>query len=460
MKGADVAAEWVSVGDLVPWDQNPRINDEAVAEVAGSIKRFGWASPIIARRADSMVIAGHTRLKAAQKLGINKVPVRWMDLDPAEARMLALADNKLNERALWDDSALAEVLAELEAEGADLEGLGWDQEELDAIIADAGPDVELPEDVEPSAPPTEPDSKQGEVYELGPHRLVCGDCRDPETVARLVGEDSIAVAFTSPPYASQRTYDESSGFKPIPPDEFVAWFEAVQANVRTHLAEDGSWFVNIKAGSSEGERLLYVIDLTLTHAREWGWRFVDEFCWLRQALPGSPESMGRFKNGWESVYHYAAGAGFKFLPAEVRHESVHAFKYEDQVAAGRDISAASQGLGNNAQSPVGQGLGLAYPSNVIEYKGGANVVGHSAAFPLALPAFFIKAYTDPGDLVFDPFLGSGTTLIAAAKEGRVAAGCELSPAYCDIIRDRWTRWAIEAGQDPGPGALTLERDDG
>jgi site-specific DNA-methyltransferase (adenine-specific) len=137
MKGVDVAAEWVPVGDLVPWDQNPRINDEAVAEVAGSIKRFGWASPIIARRADSMVIAGHTRLKAAQKLGINKVPVRWMDLDPAEARMLALADNKLNERALWDDSVLSEVLAELEAEAADLSGLGWEQSELDALLSGA-----------------------------------------------------------------------------------------------------------------------------------------------------------------------------------------------------------------------------------------------------------------------------------------------------------------------------------
>ena len=131
----DPAAEWIPIGDLVPWDQNPRDNDQSVDEVAGSIRRFGFAAPIIARRADSMVIAGHTRLKAAQKLGINKVPVRWMDLDPAEARMLALADNKLNERALWDDSVLAEVLAELEAEGADLEGLGWDQEELDALIA-------------------------------------------------------------------------------------------------------------------------------------------------------------------------------------------------------------------------------------------------------------------------------------------------------------------------------------
>jgi len=145
----DIAAEWVPVGDLVPWDQNPRHNEDAVAEVAGSIKRFGFAAPIIARRADSMVIAGHTRLKAAHKLGINKVPVRWMDLDPAEARMLALADNKLNERADWDDDLLSGVLAQLQEDGADLEGLGWEQSELDALAATFDPSTVSPEDLPP-----------------------------------------------------------------------------------------------------------------------------------------------------------------------------------------------------------------------------------------------------------------------------------------------------------------------
>jgi len=137
MPAPDIAAEWIPIADLVPWDENPRHNDDAVDEVAGSIQRFGFAAPIIARRADSMVIAGHTRLKAAHKLGINKVPVRWMDLDPAEARLLALADNRLNERAAWDDDTLAAVLEALNAEGVDLEGLGWEQSELDALLSGA-----------------------------------------------------------------------------------------------------------------------------------------------------------------------------------------------------------------------------------------------------------------------------------------------------------------------------------
>ena len=126
-------AEWVSVGDLVPWDQNPRDNDGAVDAVAKSIERFGFASPIIVRKADSVVIAGHTRLKASIKLGLDKVLVRYMDLDPAMARALAIADNKLGELSDWSEG-LGDVLRELKDE-LDLDGLGWSADELEEIIS-------------------------------------------------------------------------------------------------------------------------------------------------------------------------------------------------------------------------------------------------------------------------------------------------------------------------------------
>jgi len=135
MAKREAAAEWTDVGDLVPWEDNPRLNDSAVEKVRESIKRFGFAAPIIARQADGMVIAGHTRLRAAMELGLDKVPVRWMDLDPADARMLALADNKLGEVAEWDDDLLEKVFADLaEDPDLDLSGLGWDEDGLSEIF--------------------------------------------------------------------------------------------------------------------------------------------------------------------------------------------------------------------------------------------------------------------------------------------------------------------------------------
>tara|TARA_Y100001963_G_scaffold35144_1_gene48996 strand:- start:677 stop:1069 length:393 start_codon:yes stop_codon:yes gene_type:complete len=101
--------------------------------------------------------------------------------------------------------------------------------------------------------------------------------------------------------------------------------------------------------------------------------------------------------------------------------------------------------------------GLARPSNVIQIGTGGGTLGnHAAAFPTGLPSFFIKAYSDPGDIIFDPFMGSGTTMIAAANEKRIAMGCEISPAYCDTIRQRWYRWCVKNEVDPGPDALECE----
>lgn len=126
-KEQEVAAVWVDVNDLTPWDENPRINDHAVDEVMQSIKRFGFASPIIARKEDGVIIAGHTRMRAAKQLGLKKVPVRFMDLDPADARILAIADNKLGEIADWDEEALSMILSDID--DVDLEFTGFTEEE-------------------------------------------------------------------------------------------------------------------------------------------------------------------------------------------------------------------------------------------------------------------------------------------------------------------------------------------
>lgn len=142
----DAAATWEAIDSLTPWDRNPRRNDHAVKTVADSIRRFGFGSPIIARTADRVVIGGHTRLKAAQSLGMDKVPVRFLDLDPAEAAALALADNKLGELAEWDEGMVAEVLEDFSLDGTEL---GWTEDELRILSGDGwAPDLEMVEKVD------------------------------------------------------------------------------------------------------------------------------------------------------------------------------------------------------------------------------------------------------------------------------------------------------------------------
>jgi ParB-like chromosome segregation protein Spo0J len=133
----EAAAEWLPIESLTPWADNPRDNAHAVPEVAKSIKRFGFASPIIARPIEGgglEIVAGHTRHKAAISLGLDRVPVRVMDLDPADAKLLALADNRLGELADWT-GGLEDILRDLDDDGIDLDGLGWSSEELDALTA-------------------------------------------------------------------------------------------------------------------------------------------------------------------------------------------------------------------------------------------------------------------------------------------------------------------------------------
>lgn len=134
------AAVWVDVETLTPWSQNPRKNERAIPEVMASIRRFGFGAPILARREDGEIIAGHTRVEAARRLGLDRVPVRYMDLDPADAHLLAIADNKVGEIAEWDTEALASVLRDLDV-GEATEGLGFDEDELRDLLGTLGEDV-------------------------------------------------------------------------------------------------------------------------------------------------------------------------------------------------------------------------------------------------------------------------------------------------------------------------------
>jgi site-specific DNA-methyltransferase (adenine-specific) len=271
----------------------------------------------------------------------------------------------------------------------------------------------------------------GKLILKSKHRLLCGDCRESQAWERLLGGERVNVCMTSPPYASQRKYDESSGFKPIPPDEYVAWWEPLQACVRQHLAADGSFFVNIKPHCEDGERVLYVFDLVLKMRRGWGWRFVDEFCWrnTRNGVPG--EWGNRLKNAFEPIYHFSTSERVKLCHDNIKHESDGVMEYAESKPYTKPNATGS---GFEHGHIVKHGMAL--PSNVIELAPSQGKE-HSAAFPIGLPSFFIRAFSDEGDVILDPFMGSGTSIMAAEALNRQARGIEISPMYCDVICKRY-----------------------
>lgn len=403
-----------------------------------------------------------------------------IECDDATAIRINLVDNKAADEGDYDQAALDAILASLEG---DLVGSGYALSDAELFASEAVTGVEPgtpsadasehtpdPGDTytaadTPDVPeaPAERVTQRGDIWLLGPHRIMCGDCRDDADVDRLLDGATVNLAFTSPPYASQRDYDEESGFKPVPPDDYVEWFAPVAAVVQRVLSDDGSWFVNIKASADGLDTYLYVHDLVIAHAREWGWHYATELCWRRIGVPKSVTL--RFKNQFEPVYQFTKGR-WKMRPESVRHpsdsvpvaggpgsgETSWRAKQGGDVDAGslsfgprsqvtRDLISGRQGQGGS-YGPTGgvhgANPGMAYPGNMLPtFSGDHTATGHTAAFPVGLPQFFVRAYADAGDTVYDPFMGSGSTLLAADREDRVAYGMEISPKYVDVICKRY-----------------------
>lgn len=356
------------------------------------------------------------------------IEVNMTDFDEDEAKKALLTHDPLSAMAEADKVLLDQLLREVDTGDEALQQMMTDLADEAGLYQDDSDATEIEEDEVPE-PPVDPITKPGNLWILGEHRLLCGDSTKAEDVGRLMAGGRINVAFTSPPYASQRKYDESSGFKPIKPDDFVKWFEPIAANVKSHLAADGSWFVNIKEHCEDGQRSLYVKDLAIAHVRQWAWMLVDEFVWKRKGVPGGWEN--RFKNEWEPVFHFAKQTGIKFRKTAVGKQSQHAFTVSDRSKAGRESV-----FDCNADNGKEFHEGLALPGNVVEVNG-QTIKEHNAAFPVGLPVFFIKAFTDKSDAVYEPFCGSGSTLIAAEQLNRKCYGMEISPQYCDVIVKRW-----------------------
>lgn len=422
------------VDDLQPYQGNPRRGN--VEGIGRSLARNGQYRPIVVNRGTYTgrrheILAGNHTTRGAEFVGWTHVAVTWLDVDDDDAARVVLADNKLGDDATYDDDALLALVGSL---ADDLDGTGWSSAEYDKLLAAAAGDDPV-DDVDDDELPPMPEvvvTRRGDVWQLGPHRLICGDARDPGDVEQLLAGAAINLAFTSPPYADARKYDEASEFRPIPPEEYVEWFDAVQANVAEHLAPDGSWFVNAKAKGEGLDTPLWVLDLVIAHVRRWGWHFATEFCWERHGMPKSVTR--RFKNQFEPIYQFARGE-WKMRPQAVMHASDGAIT---PLGKGAGDTSWADGHEHRSFDASRKGPGMAYPGNRIP-QFTTETTGHTAAFPVGLPAWFMRAYTDPGDVVYDPFMGAGTTIIAAHREGRIGYGCEISPKYCDLICTRYQR---------------------
>ena len=211
---------------LVPYAKNARTHSpEQVAQIAASIVEFGFVNPILVDSTDG-IIAGHGRLLAARKLGLAEVPVVVLGhLSEIQRRAYVIADNQLALNAGWNDELLRGVLESLGADGFNLSLVGFSDEELVVLLGSAEPEAAaaVEEEAVPE-PPAQPVTMPGDVWLIGRHRLICGDCRDAAVVGKLMAGASANVAITSPPYATQREYDPTSGFKPVPPEEYVEWY--------------------------------------------------------------------------------------------------------------------------------------------------------------------------------------------------------------------------------------------
>ena len=252
--------------------------------------------------------------------------------------------------------------------------------------------------------------------------VVAGDCLD---VLRAVPAGRIDLIVTSPPYADQR----ASTYGGVHPDEYVDWFMPRAAQFARVLKPDGSLVVNIKEKVVDGQRHTYVLELILAMKKQ-GWLWTEEYVWhKRNCFPGKWPN--RFRDAWERCLHFTRQRQFKMNQDAVMVPIGDWARTRLKTLGTNDVVRHDSRVGNDFAKNISnwQGRERAYPTNVLHLATECGNKGHSAAFPQALPRWFIELFTDPGDTVLDPFAGSGTTLEAALALGRHAMGVELAPDY-------------------------------
>jgi DNA modification methylase len=401
----DLQVCWWPTDKPIPYARNSRkIPERAIDKVAASIKEFGFRQCIVVDK-DGVIICGHTRLLAGKKLGLKQVPVHVADnLTPAQVKAYRLMDNRSHEEAEWDLELLGPELEELRGLDFDLELTGFDDREIDDFLSDPGAD-----DRANAAPPVpeHPAARPGDVWLMGKHRLVCGDCTQADVVAQLLGTVKPALMVTDPPYGIQldSEWRDRAGLNGCGPAEASYMKHRTEGHTNTSISSD------TRADWSEAFELVP----SLQAAYVW-----HASIFTREVLNGL------LRIGFLYPQQVIWNKGRTVLTRThywYQHEPCWYVRKKNAPWFGK--------AGDNStiwDSPS--------PKFIM---GGSKEqkVDHPTQKPIELMRRPILNHTKRGAAVYDPFLGSGTTLIAAELTGRVCYGIELDPKYADVIIQRW-----------------------
>ena len=392
---------------LIPFARNPRTHsEEQISQIAASIQAFGWTNPILVDP-DSVIIAGHARVLSARKLRMAEVPVIVLSgLSEAQRRALVIADNQLALNAGWDEEMLHLELAELQASDFDLELLGFSDEELEKFLADPDELVEglTDEDAAPE-PPESPVSALGDCWTLGKHRLVVGDATVAADVDRLMQGEKADLVFTDPPNnVDYEGYTEDhlkiSGDR-MSDDQFRDFLAKTFASYRRIVKPEASLYVcHPSSWQREFQNALEAAGFNIRCQIIWA---KNTFAW----------GFGRYKFQHEPIFY-----------CHVKGES-------------------DAWYGNKSQSTLWQ-----------ENKPAANRL-HPTMKPVELMVRALSNSSRPGDIVLEPFSGSGSTVIACQRTGRLCRAIEIDPGYVDVAVQRWEEFTGRkaeriSGSEPTP----------
>ena len=412
---------------LKPYARNAKLHSaDQVTRIAASMVEFGWTIPCLVAD-DGELIAGHGRILAAAQLGIQTAPVIVLGhLTETQRIAYRVADNMLADLGTWDEEALAEQVQLLMAVDFDIDLLGFTAEKLNGLLAiddetdgDAAPDdFEGPEEF--------PVSQPGDIWCLGKHRLCCGDSTSKATVASLMVDAKATLMFTSPPYAQQRNYGAAKAA--------ISNWDALMQGVfaAAPMEEEAQLLVNLGLVHRDNEWMPYW-EQWIEWMRAQGWRRFGWYIWDQgPGLPG--DWNGRLAPSHEFIFHFNRRPRKPNKTVESKH-------------AGETLGGGGlRGKDGTVHRKTGFGDAIQthrIPDSVwrvMRHKGGLGDAGsHPAVFPVRLVEEVLAAFTNEGDLIYEPFCGSGTQILGAERTGRRCYAMELDPAYVDVALRRWQK---------------------